>query len=67
MDCTELDVEVIVADDYLTEAQIEAEIEAAVAARLANCRAHVDAAWRHARAANHDAHVDEWWDHDMPF
>lgn len=75
MDCIELDVEVVVADEafdihppYPTEAEIEADIEAAVAARFANCRAHVDAAWEHAREINPDAHVQAWivYDGDLP-
>lgn len=60
MDCIELDVEVIVADEAF---DIHPPHPAAV------CDAHVDAAWEHARAANPDAHVQAWivYDGDIPF
>lgn len=56
MDCIELDVEVIVADEAF---DIHPPHPAAV------CDAHVDAAWDHAREINPAEHVHEWAHHGL--
>lgn len=60
MDCIELDVEVVVADEAF---DIHPPHPTVV------CDAHVDAAWEHAREINPDAHVQAWivYFDDMPF
>lgn len=58
MDCIELDVEVIVADEAF---DIHPPHPAAV------CDAHVDAAWEHRVQRGepiHEAHVVEYYEHD---
>lgn len=73
MDCTELDVEVIVADDFLTPDQLVAQAQLADSALLHSGRPRPLHSLAEAqRLVNRDlgildAHVDAWWDHDMPF
>lgn len=72
MDCIELDVEVIVADEAFDihpphpAALHDEHVDAArMAAYRASLPSHVVAAEIHARRINHEAHVNAWADHRL--